>query len=180
MKAKRILFFATRDDLKMVLTDVESQEQLKYVLEGAFEINEVLEYRSLIGNPLVDKSNAGTSTLCHIFMVVPNDIKVEARKVPQRKGGVLYFVDSDNLDKPVRIRPGGVFKEGIIIEGVVDMMTGNPDSERIFELFKKATKQHFKKIHQYWVGPEAKACLEKGWRLTQAEAKSEEYDLKKK
>lgn len=179
MSKNQLSFFATKADLDLLLRKLESARQFQYVLTGLFDSPSTVPMQSLL-----DASSLGCVALGDInqspgYLVAGREISIEVRPVPQRRGGVKYAVDQTANPKTIAFRPGGVFDETCLIAGQVGTASDDSSSLELFQSFSKEIRHQFTKIKSFYVGKEAAALLDKGWRLT-ANAKSPAlYDLKR-
>jgi hypothetical protein len=111
------------------------------------------------------------------YLVVDAATKVEARPVPQRRGGVLYAVDHIANPSAIWFRPGGLFQEHCLIGGEI-LGVGNAESLALYRPFSRAVMAGFEKIKRFYAGPEASRLLHSGARLTLSAASPAEYDLR--
>lgn len=169
-------FFATPDDIRPVLEDVESQVELRYVLAGLFESPDLKIFDSALEIPDLGRATAGDHTLIPVYVVAPRLRVVASRAVPQRKGGVRYVVEvSAGM---VDFRPGGVFEQGAVIDGQVGARKADAEALRIKKMFDRAIARRFRKAKGWYLGPEAERLHEQGWRLTFSWKSPSDYDLR--
>jgi hypothetical protein len=112
------------------------------------------------------------------YLIADREIRIEVEDVPQRRGGVKYAIDQQANPKTIVITPGGLFGEGCLIAGQIGTASDDTDSIALYELFHREFKSRFKKVKSYLVGAEARALLDKGWRLTSSIKAPIDYDLR--
>lgn len=169
-------FFATSSDLRSIIVEVESKQQLRYCRAGMFDSPDVLMLPSGLEIPHLGLSLSGDQNLEPWWLVLLPGTDVTARAIPQRGGGTRYAIDQLSLPESLAFRPGGTFGE-CVIAGQAGMASDNPVSRLLFDLFSSEIRQHFRRIKSYFVGPDAERLLKKGCRLTSSVKSSRERDL---
>jgi hypothetical protein len=180
MTGKGTYFFATKQDIETVVRNVESNLSLKYIQSGLFDTEEIQPFSSLLMEPGLGHAIAGDNNHCKRYLVTLQNIEIQIRTVPQRRGGVKYAIDSVLNPISITMAPGGVFREGILVEGSIRTISKDVDALKIYKTFEKHIKSNFKRIQEYYVGLEAHIYLKNGWRLTQSEQAPKESDLQEK
>jgi hypothetical protein len=161
-------FYATAGDMEPALTEIE-RASIEYVQCGMFLSREVIRYSSATATPNFGKSTGRAAE--HDYLVVPRDALIDVREVPQRRGGVRYFIDS-STNHGVVFRPGGLatpggrIKEECLVAGTIGTAWTDDVSLSIWMLFSKFFFTGFVKIGAYRVGPEAMRLLHARCRLT--------------
>jgi hypothetical protein len=169
--------FATAEDLVNVLHDVESEWSLKYVQVGLFERAEQTVFGSFSSLPDLGIALAGDSNFEPTFLVLPSEVPLRVRAVPQRRGGVKYAVDQLENPGTIIIRPGGRYGESVVIAGMVGSVHDDRETENLLNDFSQALKKHFTRVKSYLVGPGARKLLDSGARLTKNVNLPKEFDL---
>ena len=177
MKNRQIYFFAEQDDIEQPIRTLEACVNICYYETGLFDTEVTPSYSSLFNIKGLDQSIVGDWTQSKTYLIIPEDSKVAIRKVPQRRGGTKYAIDQLENPQSVVIKPGGVFKDGILIAGSFGTVSKSEFSEKMFKMLSKNIKSTFTKIGQFYVGKNAKLRLLSGWRLTTNEKSPLEYDL---
>ena len=176
-KSKVCNIFATAEDWVEVLQDVESQRSLKYVQVGLFEGAERPVFDSFSSLPDLGIAQAGDSNFEPTFLVLPSEVAIRVRTVPQRSSGAKYAVDQLENPGTIVIRPGGRYGESAVIAGMVGSVHDDPETENLFSDFSQALKKHFTRVKSYLVGPGARKLLNSGGRLTKNVNAPKEFDL---
>jgi len=179
MSRNQINFFATRKDLEAVFGEVESLRQLQLVLAGLFDSPDIVSYECLIDLPCLNTVLDGFPLLEHNFLIADNLSIINVREVPQRKGGIKYAIDQLLNPHTVTLRTGGIHASNFVSPGMVGTISRESTSLQIFKLLKKEILRQFVRIHSYYVGPEAEALLDAGWRLTRSLKTPTDYDLRR-
>jgi len=111
------------------------------------------------------------------FLALPSGNDLIVRNVPQKAGGTRYAIDQQNNPKSVVIKPSGIFNDGVLVAGMIGTISQDDFSVKLFKDFSSKIKKAFTKIGRFYVGSNAKAKLENGWRLATNEQSPKEYDL---
>ena len=168
---RSITFFATKKDLIEILTPVEREYAISYIKMGMFDNKECIRYQSIVDAEKIGYTDSGF-WLDEDYMILPKDQKVYIREVPQRRGGIKYFIDTlGNENGLVFGGTGGIYTKmpKTLIGGRFFIM-GFPDfDEDAMELYKTICK-HFrrncKRVEGVSVAKDALSLLKSGWRLT--------------
>ena len=172
-------FFATKADLESLLREVESKRQLQFVETGLFDSPSVEPIHSLLGAPNLGHLSAGDHNQAPCYLVASQEIFIDVRPVPQRRGGTKYAVDQQQNPKTIAFRPSGAFGENCLIDGQVGTISDESSSLELFQLFRKQMRRQFTKVKEFYVGKEAGELLDKGWRLTANVKSPPLYDLRR-
>lgn len=176
--SKQTHIFATRVDLEPGLKLIEFQRSLRYVVLQLYKSSEYQVYRSLLEVDQLGINTTGDHTRADHYLVVGATVEVKMRAVPQRKGGVHYFVNIDPTS--ITFWPGGLYEKRCLISGDIGTASDDPDSIKLYREFTRAVTKGFKKVGNYYVGPEALRFLDQGVRLiTMGIDEPVEYDLKR-
>lgn len=181
MATREIMFFSTLSDIEFILKCVEEKFPVQYFEMGSFETPQIPHYNSIfevsnLGYPIFGNWNRDTR-----FLIIAREDTFKFKEVPQRKGGIRYYVDQNTNPKSCGLQVGGVFKEGVLIAGTFNSTYRDDFSIGVYKLFSSMMKKIFKKIGgKAYVGPEAFEKLKLGWRLVTDVSFAEEYDFKYK
>ena len=177
MKSQQTFFFADRHDIEPIITLIESVFDIKYFETGMFLTTDFNHYDSLLDFEGFGSVNNGDWNQCKSFLILPRESDLVVRNVPQRAGGIRYAIDQQNNPKSMVVKPSGIFKEGVLVAGMVGTISNDDFSVKLFKDFSSKIRKTFTKLGQFYVGPNAKVKLEKGWRLVTNEQSPREYDL---
>jgi hypothetical protein len=169
---KTIQFFATNSDLRAVLDAVEARCGIQYIECGLFDVADRPAFATLRLGPA---DYAPGSANC--FLVFPRDRVYKVRTVAQRRGGPRYAVDQMVNPGTVVLNPGIDMNESVLVAGTVGTIHRDNTSSALMQTFAAEVKSRFQRIKGYWVGPQAKARLGSGARLTHSVTAPPEYDL---
>ena len=177
--SKSLQFYATGSDLKPFLAAVELQRPLWYAVGGTSVKQEPEVFDSSQQLPNLGIAMMGDQNREPFYLVTDENIAVEARAVPQRRGGMRFSFDQQANPRSIILRPGGAFQGKFLIAGQLGTCSPDEESVNLIKLFAKVLRQRFSKVRSYFVGEEALRLLEDGMRLTTSVLAPVEYDLKK-
>ena len=103
---------------------------------------------------------------------------IRAREVPQKQGDIRFAVDQKLNQDTVVFAPGGRHGGGVLLYGILGTVSNTATSVRLYSFLAKGFRDHFEKVHEYLVGPEALGLWKSGVRLTTAVSTPPELDLK--
>ncbi len=177
--AKRLLFFATKEDLRQLMAAVECVVPIQYVRMGVFAKDAVERHEHIddipnLGNAATDSAATGDE-----FLVVMKDCTAKTYAVQGNDGKIRYFVDQLANENSVTFSPGGFRGSGVLLHGRFATVHDDPVSQALMGQFSKALRRSFRKLKAYWVGREAERLLDAGARLTMSAQAPREFDLKK-
>lgn len=106
----------------------------------------------------------------YAYLLVPAGMKLTAvqRSSPNQRD----YPDS------VVFMPGGRWHNDALLYGEVGTVSSSKFASELYRSFVQLIKKRFKKIHAYWVGPEAYMLGRSGIRLTIGGNSPREYDLR--
>jgi hypothetical protein len=175
--SQAIYFFSTRADLVSVLQLAESKRSLKYALAGMFLEPDIRYFCSGIQIEGLGSAKKGDQIHENKYLVIDSNEEIAVREVPQRRGGIKYAIDQQINPASIAFVPGGIFQENFVIQGELSTCTDDPVSKELLRLFATEIQRQFVKIQEFYVGKEAAALLDRGYRLTQSVHAPLEYDL---
>lgn len=179
MASKQIQILATRADLEPGIRLIEAKYALKYALCGLFRSPDVRVWRSLLDAATLGIAAGKSTPLCDAYLVLPADIDLKVRDVPQDAGGTMYSVDQRENPASITFEPGGMYGEKFLIAGCIGTISDHPLSIRLYQDFRRCVTKGFKRYPPYHVGAEACQLQRRGVRLiTYSIDKDERYDLK--
>lgn len=175
--SKEVFFFASKTDLELGLSEVESGRQVKYARTGLFDDREVQVYMSF--SEIVDLGvNRSGNHQSESYLVLDQAVELQIREVPQSKGGVKYAIDQMNNTSSIVFWPGGVYKENFIICGHIATISNESLSLALYKEFSKKLLKGFKKVGRYYLSPEAFKMKDSFRYITMNINQPTEYDLK--
>lgn len=177
MKAKRINFFALKNDISSLIGEIERVTKIRATPIGDVSKEQMKNPISLANIPNLGVSPSPDNALNPAYLVWATDDDIRAREVNLKGGGIRNIVDQRNNPQTVILRPGGERPEGGIICGEISTIYDTAESLYLYRLFEKLIKMNFTKIKSYYVGTEASRALQSGVRLTSNINSPTEYDL---
>lgn len=175
-RGSSIYHYATREDYEPVISDVNSQLNLKYAVdEWRLDAN-YRTYRSPLEAPDFDKCEWGRSPGT-MMLVLMEDTALPfsfnpLRQVPEKYGFDLSLFGNPPNYRWIHFHPSGFHKSAELGEGMIQgrlsTNSNHTDSKAILKTFKSVIKKKFLYIgrHGVYVGPEAARYAEAGGRLT--------------
>ncbi|WCM18263.1 hypothetical protein NDK50_12360 [Paraburkholderia bryophila] len=108
------------------------------------------------------------------------DVAAEIRPITRKIGDrQVTAYEAGNCSECIELNVGGVFSEGILINGLVEVWIDSDASRKLMRLFATTIRKEFRlKIKAFWIGREAHELLKQGWRLTQNVDAAPFVDLK--
>ncbi|MGC8542068.1 MAG: hypothetical protein ACP5QA_15765 [Phycisphaerae bacterium] len=174
---KQIQFFATREDLLLVLGNVERDTALRYVRTGN-QLNPHFETFQRGGDiPNLGVADRETGSVCRMFLITGNAVTVGVRTVKGADGIQRYLVDQLLNPDTVTLTPAGMWGEDTLLQGVVGTASDSVGSRELMKAFKSAFGKSFVKVQGRFVGPQAMALLNCGRRLAIAAQSPRDFDL---
>ena len=174
---KRISFFATKDDLLLVLCELEAKRQIKYTRAGMLKESEPEVWESAFALPGLGRAAGDQSVACDSFLIFDGASTVNVVSQEMLNGDDRYDVDQATNPNSVILNAGGEWVDGSLISGGVTTISVSPISQWLMRAVHSGIKKHFTRVQAFWVGPEALAALRSGKRLTYAVQSPPEYDL---
>ncbi|MCE9547320.1 MAG: hypothetical protein K8T25_17750 [Planctomycetia bacterium] len=174
---KLIQFFATKEDMLLVLEAVERDGPLQYVRTGN-QLNTDFE-TFLCGTdiPNLGIANRETGSVCSAFLVTKATVPIAIQSMKGASGVQRYLMDQLLNPDTVTLTPAGMWGEGIVLQGVVGTASDTAISRELMKRFNSAFKKSFSKIQGRFVGPQALVFFRAGKRLTIAAQSPREFDL---
>lgn len=180
MIRNQTLFYATAQDLSEVLSSLESQKDLQYTLAGMFDSKELQTYLSYRDIPDLGRAFHRSAVANRRYLVSLQGTALRIRDVPQNKGGVLFAVDLSLNEDSIVFSPGGRYRNDVMLYGMIGALSPPPGaaSKNLYTFVAKGFRKDFKKVREYFVGPEALDLMASGVRLTLDATTPPEFDLK--
>ena len=179
---KRIHFFSTPADIIPALRRFEANAPLKFVETSNLTSPErdiYLESQQ-IPSPGISTHETGNSSVS--YMVSLRDTKNNVHTFIGHGGEKRWTLDNSDNEETVILTMAGLWKEEMLLPGLMDTMHETPISQQLMKWFVAALKaEGFTKVDNWWLGKEAMMMLKAGKRLsTTAEQSPPEFDLKEK
>lgn len=165
---KRINFFATKNDMVSVLSEMEEQLPfgIKYIQCGKTD--------SILYSTVKDIPGLGTLKEKHSeisFLIMPND-----EEVTSTQSGQVYQGDNP---RSLEFDPSGISEDGTgLIHGMFAVMEDNEVSDGSLKAVKKILNSECKKVRGWYIGKEAESLYGKLRFICIGLSEPEEYDFK--
>ena len=165
---KRINFFATKNDMVSVLSEMEEQLPfgIKYIQCGKTD--------SILYSTVKDIPDLGTLKEKHSeisFLIMPND-----EEVTSTQSGQVYQGDNP---RSLEFDPSGISEDGTgLIHGLFATMEDNEISDGLLKAVKKIMNSECKKVRGWYIGKEAESLYGKLRFICIGLSEPEEYDFK--
>ena len=166
--AKRINFFATKNDMVSILSKMEEQfsYDLKYVQCGR---SEPISYETVNEIPGLGTLKEKHSEIS--FLIMPND-----EEVMTNQSGQVYQGDNPYS---LELDPSGISEDGTgLIHGMFATMEYNEISDGLLKAVKKILNSECKNVRGWYIGKEAESLYGKLRFICIGLNEPEEYDFK--
>jgi hypothetical protein len=183
MIRNQTLFYATAQDLSGVLSSLEAHKDLQYTPAGLFdskELQELQTYFSYRDIPDLGRAFHPSAVANRQYLVSLKGTVVCIRDVPQYSGGVLFAVDLILNEDSIVFSPGGRYRDDVLLYGEIGTLSPPPSaaSKSLYTFVAKAFRRDFRKVREYFVGPEALDLMAGGVRLAADATSPPEFDLR--
>ena len=165
---KRINFFATKNDMVSVLSEMEEQLPfgIKYIQCGKTDSILYSTVKDIPGLGTLKEKHSGIS-----FLIMPND-----EEVTSTQSGQLYQGDNP---RSLEFDPSGISEDGTgLIHGLFATMEDNEISDGLLKAVKKIMNSECKKVRGWYIGKEAESLYGKLRFICIGLSEPEEYDFK--
>ncbi len=180
MKSKQLIFFATFEDVKPILEEIEKELSIKYCLANTSSSLNIPMVSTISLIPDIGFVSNGDWNRIDRYLILKDYVNLNVREIIQNKGGINYAIDQMNNPNSIEMKFGGIykFKNNVIVAGRISTISEAPDSIEIYKLFSNKIRKLFIKKDSFYVGQIAFDRLKEGWRLVMNEALTKEFDLK--
>ena len=166
--AKRINFFATKNDMVSILSKLEEQFSygLKYVQCAKTERIMYETVKEIHGLGTLKEKHSETS-----FLIMRKDDEVTANQF-----GQVYQGDNS---RSLEFDPSGISEDGTgLIHGMFAAMEDNEISDGLLKAVKKILNSECKKVRGWYIGKEAESLYGKLRFVCIGISEPEDYDFK--
>ena len=173
-------FFATPEDLLPVLLSVETRHHLSYTPCGHIDKPMIESFGTARELPTLflpapnESAVAGPS-----YIVTESTATIVLRELSPYLGKERWAVDQLENPNSTVLRHGGFYGEHLLLRGEVRTAYKSPVATRLQRAFDTAIRNAFVKVKAFYVGKQAEALLDAGYRLTAAKKSPPEYDLQR-
>jgi hypothetical protein len=180
MIRNQTLFYATAQDLNGVLSALEAQKDLQYTLAGLFKSKELQTYLSYRDIPDLGRAFHRSAVANRRYLVALKGTVLCIRDAPQDSGGVRFAVDLMLNENSIAFSPGGRYGNDVMLYGMVGTLSPAPSaaSQSLYAFAAKGFRNDFKRVREYFVGPEAFDLMVAGVRLAADATSPPEFDLR--
>jgi hypothetical protein len=159
-------FFATGEDIRSKLADLEAECNVKYVVRGLLPSPEPIVYHRIIDVPL--GASQFESAIANVgYMILPAQSFVGMQQIPQRRGGVLYSFDELTNAEAVILYVGGLFRDTHLVMSLL-LSSSEPSSITQYRRIRHWLLRGSIRVSDYWVAPEAQRLREQGVALCES------------
>lgn len=178
MTKNQFSFFATQNDLLLVLS--EARSKVPYVFSHQEKCEKFSIYESPEEIEDLGIMSVGDQNQSNIYFLISPGEQPKTRSVEQRSGSIKSFYDQISHPKSVSFRAGGLLNDSpCIIAGQVGTVSDDEWSIVLYKTIFSSTKKRFTKIKSFYVGDEASEKLANDYRLTTNIKSPVDYDLKR-
>jgi hypothetical protein len=174
----RLYFFATGADLLLVLRQLESKFDIKYVEENRLRGTVPDIWNTIDNLPSLGMATGDQEIACDSYLVMSADAKVSVHSSVMVDDEMRYDVHQLSNPDSVLLRLGGFWKDGSLISGHFITSSEQEFPRKLINFLRTRVKKSFVRVQAFWVGPEALVRLRNGMRLCTAIQSPPEYDLR--
>ena len=173
-------FFATSGDLLPVLLSVEARHSIVYTRVDHVNTSRVEPFCSARDLPtLFQPAPFESSVNCPTYLITESGTDVILEQLHCYDGKDRWAIDQlANPDSTI-LRHGGLYGDNVLLHGEIRTASKTQVAVRLQRSFDTAVRKHFVKIHSFYVGRDAVALLDSGFRLTAAGQCPLEFDLRR-
>lgn len=173
--SRGLLFFATENDLKKVLNNINKEFQIEFIESVFYDSPEIKRFT--INNIFDLGINKNGDHTERPITVIGASGQIISRKIIQTDG-IKYVADNGQNSNSITIWPGGLYETAYIIAGRIDTLHKTEESQKLMKIFRKHFKNDFqKKVGDYYIGNEAETYIGKVRFITINVKSPPEYDL---
>ena len=166
--SKRINFFATKNDMVSVLSEMEEQLPfgIKYIQCGKTDSISYSTVKDIPGLGTLKEKHSEIS-----FLIMRKDEEVTANQ-----SGQVYQGDNP---RSLEFDPSGISEDGTgLIHGLFATMEDNEISDGLLKAVKKIMNSECKKVRGWYIGKEAESLYGKLRFICIGLSEPEEYDFR--
>jgi hypothetical protein len=173
-------FFATADDLLVVLLSVEARHAVVYTPFDHIHKPRAEHFRTAQELPTLFRPQPYESATCGpMYLVTEAGTEVILRPLTRYEGKDRWSVDQLANPDSVVLRHGGMYGDNVLLQGEISTAYKTKVASRLQRAFGAAIRKYFVKIGVFYVGPAAEVLLDSGCRLTAAEQCPSASDLRR-
>lgn len=137
MRSRQTHIFATRSDLIPGLAAAESELDIAYIRsDGLRADSSFKQIASLLDWEGLGRNSTGNHTDGYRFLIVSKDLRIKAKRRPQKVGGTRYAVDQGLNPDSVSFLPGGIYNDQqILVCGHIGTASDSTVSIALYKAF---------------------------------------------
>jgi hypothetical protein len=179
---KQILFFATPNDIRPIISALEAAGDIGFVRVGNHDTENppVLSGGDLPQPGIATHETASGSIS---YLIVPREGRLHVghyiSEDPDTFGQKRWSVYNGFNEESVEMTLAGIWDDNTLLPGSIKTMHTSKFAQSMMRAFQAALrKQKFEKVQSWWLGQEALDMLRAGKRLSTTAVQSPpEYDL---
>jgi hypothetical protein len=175
--SRQILFYATKQDLWPLLSSLETKQNLQYTLTGMFDVNRLQTYYSYADIPDFGRASHPNAIGNTTRLISLRGTTLRTEEVPQEAGGICFAISQRLNDDTIIFSPGGWYGDDLILYGRIGTISNSVTSKNLYNFFVKSFRERFKRVQEFYVGPETFDRAKSGVRLTIGASSPAEFDL---
>ena len=180
MKGKRLLFFATKNDMLHIFENyvLKYGKKMQYVEEGNHYNCPITIYNSI--NELPELGFLDSPNHCSLSYLVLSDSElINTESLYLKDRSKVYAVYQNLNPNSVVFSPSGIYKKNkSLIHGQLSTISESDISKALFKEIKSVIKNSFLNYKGWYIGAEAKNLYGKIRFVTISADSPTEYDLK--
>jgi hypothetical protein len=174
---RRLMFFATRDDLLLVLGRVEHRTPLTYRL-CVSDTTDIPTWASAAEIPDLGRAREGAWNDQPAYLVMPTASRFALHERDAPDGRTIHRVyPAGNPDSAV-LYAGGQFSDAFVLLGDLAVALPKPPGFDPVRAIRRAMRAEFEWVPDSFVGPGARSLAEGGARLVGSTRQSPTVDFK--
>ena len=171
-------FYATPEDLLPVLSNVEARRRIAYTLTGHVNEPKVRSFASARELPtLFEPAPTHSTATGYSYLLTEATKPISLRELAPYGGKSRWAVDQLNNPDSTVLRHGGHYGSRVLLSGEIRSASKSAIAISLQRAFDAAVRKHFVRIQAFYVGKQAEALLDSGYRLTTSAQSPHEYDL---
>jgi hypothetical protein len=178
---RRIEIYSTPSDASKLLSGIQESQPLWYVKVASYEQRSCPVYTSYVQVPDLGMTSRPNRTSSDRYMIFDKETEVVFRVVKQTSAATLYIVDPWKNPPCLLFTCGGIYGDNCVISGLVGTASTDAAILRVFSLFSQSINRMYTRFSRpdldSFVGPEALALLQAGWRFTDSVSSPPSLDL---
>lgn len=165
--SKAIRYFATRNDLLAMLSELEKCCAVLYGTHRSIKSTEVCLYHEASQIEGLGVVSNDRPMLCPTHLIAPRDTTISVRSVVQRnQSDTHHFIDQLNNPDTVAWHTGGQLDSSTLVAGSFSTCTSTRRSLGLLKRIHDLAHRNWNEVKEYYVGPEAEQILDAGGRLS--------------